>query len=63
MSRESINLSEVDSIQIIYRFGGILVPETNQIYYDTMLHFLAAIQKQNFVVSKSSIESDSNLNY
>ena len=63
MSRESINLSEVDSIQIIYRFGDILVPDTNQIYYDTMLYFLAAIKKQNVIVSKSSIESDNSLNF
>ena len=42
---ESINLSEVDSIRSIYKFGDILVPDTEQIYYDTMLYFLLAINK------------------
>ena len=63
MSIESVNLGEVDSIQLIYRFGDILVPDTNEIYYDTMLYFLSAIKKQNVIVSKSSIESDNNLKF
>ena len=61
MAIESINLSEVASIRRIYKFGDILVPDTNQIYYDTMLYFLSAIKKQNIVVSKSPIENDNNL--
>ena len=63
MSRESIDLSEVASIRTIYKFGDILVQDTNQIYSDTMLYFLAAIKKQNIVVSKSSIENDNNLDF
>ena len=39
MAIESINLSEVASIRRIYKFGDILVPDTVQIYYDTMLYF------------------------
>ena len=61
MSGEYINLSEVDSIRISFKFGDILVPDTEQTYYDTMLEFLSVIKKQNIVVSKSSVESDSNL--
>ena len=63
MSREYIDLSEADSIRILFKFGDILVPNTEQIYYDTMLDFLSVIKKQNIVVSKSSIESDCNLNF
>ena len=60
---ESINLSEVASIRRIYKFCDILVPNTEQIYYDTMLYFLSAIKKHNIVVSKSAIENDSNLDF
>ena len=63
MPRTSINLSEVTSIHTIYKFGDVLVPETGQIYYDTMLYFLSAIKKHNIVVSKSSIENDNNLDF
>ena len=63
MSRESIDLSEVASIRTIYKFGDILVPDTEQIYYDTMLYFLSAIKKQHIVVSKPSIENDNNLDF
>ena len=41
---ESINLSEVDSIRRIYKFGDILVPDTGQLYYDTILLFLCIIK-------------------
>ena len=63
MSRESIDLSEVASIRTIYKFGDILVPDTEQTYYDTMLYILSAIKKQHIVVSKSSIENDNNLDF
>ena len=63
MAIETINLSEVASIRRIYKFGDILVPDTEQIYYDTMLYFLSAIKNQNIVVSKSSIENDNNLDF
>ena len=60
---ESINLSEVDSIRTIYKFGDILVPDTGQVYYDTILLFLSIIKKQNIIISKSSIENEDTLNY
>ena len=60
---ESINLSEVDSIRRIYKFGDILVPDTGQLYYDTTLLFLSIIKKQNIIISKSSIENEDSLNY
>ena len=63
MAIESINLSEVASIRRIYKFGDILVPDTNQIYYDTMLYFLSTIKIHNIIVSKSSIENDKNLDF
>ena len=46
MAIESINLSEVASIRRIYKFGDILVPDTEQIYYDTMFYFLSAIKNK-----------------
>ena len=60
---ESINLSEVDSIRRIYKFGDILVPDTGQLYYDTILLFLSIIKKDNIIISKSSIENEDSLNY
>ena len=63
MAIESINLSEVASIRRIYKFGDILVPDTVQIYYDTMLYFLSAIKNHNIVASKSAIENDNNLDF
>ena len=46
MSREYIDLSEVDSIRTLYKLGDILVPNTEQIYYDTMLDFLSGIKSK-----------------
>ena len=43
---ESINLSEVDSIRRIFKFGDILVPDTGQLYYDTILLFLSIIKNK-----------------
>ena len=63
MAIESINLGEVASIWIMYKFGDILVPYTEQIYFDTRLCFLSEIKKQNVIVSQSSIESDNNLDF
>ena len=63
MPRTSINLSEVTSIHKIYKFGDVLVPETGQIYYDTILLFLSIIKNKNIIISKSSIENEDSLNY
>ena len=63
MPRTSINLSEVTSIHTIYTFGDVLVPETGQIYYDTILLFLSIIKNKNIIISKSSIENEDSLNY
>ena len=63
MAIESINLSELASIRTIYKFGDILVPDTGQVYYDTILLFLSIIKKQNIIISKSSIENEDSLNY
>ena len=60
---ESINLSEVDSIRRIYKFGDILIPDTGQLYYDTILLFLCIIKNKNIIISKSSIENENSLNY
>ena len=63
MPRISINPNEVISIQNIYKFGDILVPDTGQIYYDTILTFLSMINNQNIIIPKSSIENEDILNY
>ena len=63
MAIESINLSEVASIRRIYKFGDILVPDTGQLYYDTIILFLSIIKKQNIIISKSSIKNKDTLNY
>ena len=63
MPRTSINLSEVTSIRNIYKFGDVLVPDTGQLYYDTILTFLSIIKKQNIIISKSSIENEDSLKY
>ena len=63
MPRRSINLSEVTSIRNIYKFGDILVPDTGQIYYDTILTFLSMINIKNIIIPKSSIENEDILNY
>ena len=63
MPRRSINLSEVTSIRNIYKFGDILVPDTGQIYYDTILTFLSMINHKNIIIPKSSIENEDILNY
>ena len=60
---ESINLSEVDSIRRIYKFGDILIPDTGQLYYDTILLFLCIIKNKHIIISKSSIENENSLNY
>ena len=46
MPRISINPNEVISIQKIYKFGDVLVPETGQTYYDTILTFLSMINNK-----------------
>ena len=63
MPRRYINLSEVTSIRNIYKFGDILVPDTGQIYYDTILTFLSMINNKNIIIPKSSIENEDILNY
>ena len=63
MTIESINLSEVTSIWSTYKFGDVLVPDTGQNYYDTILKFLAIIKNKNIIISKSSIENEDSLNY
>ena len=63
MPRRTINLSEVISIRNIYKFGDILVPDTGQIYYDTILTFLSMINNKNIIIPKSSIENEDILNY
>ena len=62
MPRRSINLSEVTSIRNIYKFGDILVPDTGQIYYDTILTFLSMINNKHIIIPKSSIENEDILN-
>ena len=63
MTIESINLNEVTSIQTIFKFGDVLVPETGQIYYDTILTFLSIINNKKNIIPKSSIENEDILNY
>ena len=63
MPRISINPNEVISIQTIYKFGDVLVPETGQIYYDTILTFLSMINNKKNIIPKSSIENEDILNY
>ena len=63
MPRTSIHLSEVISIQKIYKFGDVLVPETGQTYYDTILTFLSMINNKKNIIPKSSIENEDILNY
>ena len=63
MPRTSINLSEVTSIRNIYKFGDVLVPDTGQLYYDTILAFLSMINNHNTIIPKSSIENEDILNY
>ena len=63
MPRRYINLSEVTSIRNIYKFGDILVPDTGQVYYDTILTFLSMINNKNIILPKSSIENEDILNY
>ena len=46
MPRISINPNEVISIQTIFKFGDVLVPETGQMYYDTILTFLSIINNK-----------------
>ena len=63
MPRRTINLSEVTSIRNIYKFGDVLVPETGQTYYDTILMFLSMINNKKNIIPKSSIENEDILNY
>ena len=63
MPRISINPNEVISIQTIYKFGDVLVPETGQTYYDTILTFLSMINNKKKIIPKSSIENEDILNY
>ena len=63
MPRISINPNEVISIQTIYKFGDVLVPETGQMYYDTILTFLSVINNKQIIIPKSSIENEDILNY
>ena len=63
MPRTSIHLSEVTSIHKIYKFGDVLVPETGQTYYDTILTFLSMINNKKNIIPKSSIENEDILNY
>ena len=63
MPRISINPNEVISIQTIYKFGDVLVPETGQTYYDTILTFLSMINNKKNIIPKSSIENEDILNY
>ena len=63
MPRISINPNEVISIQTIYKFGDVLVPETGQTYYDTILTFLSMINNKKNIIPESSIENEDILNY
>ena len=63
MPRISINPNEVISIQTIFKFGDVLVPETGQMYYDTILTFLSIINNKKNIIPKSSIENEDILNY
>ena len=55
MSREYINLSDVRVIQGLFQFGDVIIPWTNQMWYDTMLDCLSLNTRENIVNAKINI--------